>query len=328
LPSRADNSPEKETEPVVKRARFVDAAYRHLKYALSLPERTIRSLAALAGGTSMLLAEMVFPEPLRRTITYELTIGLMQRFVIEEVAEMEHGRLEDSPDLAKDYVQRKMAGTALEAAGLLTIGFSPLWVMAIAGDAAAGSKVFLHRLVKHLKANGVMAEDAEAKSVLDVLEAIQDASRRSARALDMPPLSRRELALMAEEMKSSYARVFRNSKTLLPRLEVLWQRMEQSAGRNKVSVEGLSGAMALDASARSRRSLGLARSARRAGSEFIDEQILESYRKTLAAAAEQGIDKYMGAHLRPFVEAAKGHFDPARPTWTESRLKGKSDEMG
>lgn len=53
----------------------------------------------------------------------------MQRFVIEQLAGIERERLEDTAELAKDYVQRKMAGTALEAAGLLTIGFSPLWGM-------------------------------------------------------------------------------------------------------------------------------------------------------------------------------------------------------
>jgi hypothetical protein len=306
--------------------RFIDVAYQRLRYGLSLPERTIRSLASLAGGTSSLLVETLFPESLRKTITYELTIGLMQRFVVEQVAGMEPKRLEGTTELAKDYVQRKMAGTALEAAGLLTIGFSPLWVMAIAGDAAAGSKIFLNRLVKYLKQNGVMAEQKQARNLLDVLEAIQDASRRSATALDMPPLTRRDLVAMADEMKASYYQVFKNSKNLLPHLEAIWQRMEQIARRDNVSMERLSGAVALDVVTWSKRGMGVARSAGRAGSELIDEQILDSYRRALATAAEQGMDKYMRDQMRPFLQMAKAHFDPARKTWTETRLKGKGDD--
>jgi len=311
-----------------KKPNFIHAAYEYFSYGLSLPERTVRALAALAGGTTNLLAETLFPESLRKTISYQMTIGLMQRFVLEKVAGMEHKRLEDSTELAKDYVQRKMAGTALEAAGLLTIGFSPLWVMAIAGDAAAGSKIFLNRLVKHLKENQVMDEQAEATNLLDILEAIQDASRRSATALDMPPLTRRDLSAMADEMKTSYSRVFLNTKDLLPRLEEIWLRMEQIARRNNVSVERLSGAMALDASTWSRRGSGMARSVSRAGSELIDEQILASYRKTLATATEHGIDRYMRDQMQPFLQSAKAHFDPAQKTWTESRLKGKSENKG
>ena len=58
----------------------------------------------------------------------------------------------------------------------------------------------------------------------------------------------------------------------------------------------------------------------RTGAELFDEKILDSYRKTLIAAAEQGIDKYMSEHMRPFMQSAKAHFDPAQKTWTEKKL--------
>lgn len=306
-----------------KQDRFIDTAWRQLRYAVSLPERTIRSLAALAGGTSSLLAETLFPESLRRTVTYNITIGMMQRFVIEQVAGMETEPTEGQIELTDDYVQRKMAGTALEAAGLLAMGFSPLWVLAIAGDAAGGSKQFLNRLVRHLKQNQVVAEDADPTELVELLEAVQDASGKSATSIDMPPLSREDLTQLADEIKDSYVNVFDEAVDLIPRLDVIWNNMEQLARRENISIERLSGMMTVDAMSWGKKGTGIVLSAARTGAELFDERILDSYRKTLAEASAQGVDKFMSEHMRPFLLSAKSHFDPTRLSWTESKLQGE-----
>ncbi|MCK5054806.1 MAG: hypothetical protein KAR65_11020, partial [Anaerolineales bacterium] len=241
-----------------KKNRFFEAARQRLMYALSLPERTIRSLAALAGGTSTLLAEMLFPESLRGTTIYNVTIGLMQQFIVERVAGMESEISEDRTELGDDYVQRKMAGTALEAAGLLTMGASPLWVLAIAGDVAGGSKVFLNRLLKHLKENGIVAEETEVAELVDVLEAVQEASTKSAITIDTPPLSREDLSKLADEMKVSYGQVFKSTTNLMPRLDAIWKNMEQLARRENISIERLGGIMTVDAVSWSKKGAGMA----------------------------------------------------------------------
>jgi hypothetical protein len=291
-----------------------------LMYILSLPERTVRSLAALAGGTTTLLAETLFPKSFRGTTTYRVTIGMMQQFILERVAGMKSEIREDQAKLGDDYVQRKMAGTALEAAGLLTMGASPLWVLAILGDAAGGSKVFLNHLVKYLKENGVVAEETEATELVDVLEAVQEASSKSATTIDMPPLSREELSKLADEMKASYSRVFRSTTNLMPRLEAIWKSMEGLAHRENISIERLGGIMTVDAASWSKKAARMALATGRTGAELFDEKILDSYRKTLAAASAQGIDKYMSDHMRPFMQSAKAHFNPAQKTWTEKKL--------
>jgi hypothetical protein len=310
-----------------KKNRFFEAARQRLMYALSLPERTIRSLAALAGGTSTLLAEMLFPESLRGTTIYNVTIGLMQQFIVERVAGMESEISEDRTELGDDYVQRKMAGTALEAAGLLTMGASPLWVLAIAGDVAGGSKVFLNRLLKHLKENGIVAEETEVAELVDVLEAVQEASTKSAITIDTPPLSREDLSKLADEMKVSYGQVFKSTTNLMPRLDAIWKNMEQLARRENISIERLGGIMTVDAVSWSKKGAGMALAAGQTGAELFDEKILESYRKTLAVASEQGIDKYMSDHMRPFMQSARAHFDPTQKTWTESKLEGGGNPL-
>jgi len=303
-----------------KEGSFFETAHQRLMYTLSLPERAIRSLAALVGGTSILLAETLFPKSLRGTTTYKVTIGLMQQFIIERVAGMKNMTIEDHVQLSEDYVQRKMAGTALEAAGLLTMGYSPLWVFAILGDAASGSKVFLNRLVKFLKENDVVTENIEATELVDVLEAVQEASIKSASTIDTPPLSREELSELANEMKFSYGRVFKSTTNLMPHLEAIWKNMEQLASRENISIERLVGIMTVDAATWSKKGMGIAVATGQTGAELFNEKILDSYRKTLAMTSEQGIDEYLSSHMRPFMQSARAHFDPTQKTWTEIKL--------
>lgn len=304
-----------------------ETARQRLMYTLSLPERTIRSLAAIVGGTSILLSETLFPTSLRGTTTYKVTIGLMQQFIVERVAGMKDKVNEGQVQLDEDYVQKKMAGTALEAAGLLTMGYSPLWVFAILGDTAGGSKVFLNRLVKYLKENGVVTEDIEAKELVDVLEAVQEATNKSASTIDTPPLSREELSELANEMKISYGRVFKSTKNLTPHLEAIWKNVEQLALREEISIERLIGIMTVDAARWSKKGVDIARATGQTGVSLLNEKVLDSYKNTLAMTSEQGIDKYMSSHMDPFMQSAREHFDPMQKTWTEKKLVKKSKKQ-
>lgn len=304
---------------------FSDVIYKRLTQLLSLPERTLRSLAAIAVGASTLLTETIFPDSLRGTTTYKVTIGMMQQFILEKVAQMEGEPGVGSADLSDDFAQRKLAGTALEAAGLFTMGFSPLWVFAIAGDAAGGSKVYLKRLVERLKENGVIAQDDEAAELVDVLEAIQGAANKSALAVDIPPLSRDSLVALAEDMQVGYAKAFASTANLLPKLDEIWTRMEQLNKKEGVPLERLGGVMALEALSISKKGAGLVMAAGQTGVELLDEKILESYRKTLADAFNLGLDGYVREHMRPFMQTAKAHFDIGQETWTESLLRRKLD---
>jgi hypothetical protein len=306
-------------------SRFSEAVRNRLTQVLSLSERNLRALFAIAVGASTLLTENLLPETLRGTTIFQVTIGMMQQYIIERVAGMESEVTEGSVELADDYIKRKMTGTALEAAGLLTVGFSPLWVFAIAGDVAGGSKVYLNRLVERLKKNGVMAEDTEAAELVDVLEAIQQATSQSATALDMPPLSREELSALADEMKAGYSRVFEHTADLMPQIDDISERMEQLTNREKTSNEQLSGLMTANAVSLGSKSTDMALAAGQTGAVLFDERILDSYRTTLSAVSERGVDKYVSDHMQPFLQAASSHLDSNRTTWIEKELGGTTN---
>lgn len=310
---------------MTEKAALLEAARERLGYLLSLPERTLRSLAALVSGAVVTLTEIVLPDSFRDSTIYRITLGLSLQFLVERVAQVQRQAegVAGSAPVSPNFAQRKLAGTVLEAAGLLAIHFSPLWVFAIAADAAAGSKVFLERLSEHLKQNGLVRESTPIRDLVDVLATMQEATGKSATAIDMPPLSRKELLGLAAELKASYAEMFLGMANLLPDLEALWLRMKDVAWRENVPVEELGGALTLDLAARAQKGIGATRALGRAGAELVGEQILASYERTLNGIAKEGAEKYFSRKMSPFLKAAAGQFGRGKTTWIQSRLVGE-----
>ena len=58
-----------------------------------------------------------------------------------------------------------MAGNAVELAGFLAVGWSPVWLLAGASDLVGGSKAYLRALVAQLRDAGLLAAEAEVASL-------------------------------------------------------------------------------------------------------------------------------------------------------------------
>lgn len=290
-------------------------------YILSLPERAIRSTAALVGGTSLLLTQTLLPEAVRNATTYQITIGDLQKFLITRIGEVNLESHEPGMRLTDAYVRKKIVGSSLEAIGLFTIRFSPVWIFAIIGDAAGGSKVFFNRLVQNLKENEVIDQTSDPQNLNDLFDAIQAASHRSARAIDTPPLTSEELATVSGELAGSYGRLLSTGQPLLlDRFEAISNRMEQLASDEGVSVEKVAGIMTVQAASISRASLGTGAALGKTGSDLFVEQILDSYARTLDEISRTGLNNFLSDNLLPYFQAAVGHLDPDKSTWTESFL--------
>jgi hypothetical protein len=283
----------------------------------------LRSAAAVLGGTSVLLTEVLFPEAVKGSTTYRVMVGNFQRFIIDQVAQVNYFPAGENEQAIDGYIGRKLAGNILELAGLLTMSFSPVWVFALAGDAAGGGKVFLDRLTLNLKQHGVIKPESDPKDVAGLLEAIQKASSSSANAVDMPPMSRQQLTELAAELRDGYGRMFSGSRSLLARFNAMQARMERTAEREGLSVEEVSGVMALDLASLGRAGRGATAAVGQTGTQLFGEKILASYERTLDELNSQGAGAYVSRQMKPFLAAAKGHFDPQKSTWTQERLRGK-----
>ena len=305
---------------------MTEIAYRRLRFLLSLPERSLRALAALATGTTMLLTETLLPESVRGTRTYKVTFGMMQAYIVERIAQIDRGV--ESPDegIAEDFAQRKMVGTALEAAGLFLVGASPLWIFAILADVSGGGKLFLDRLTAQLKAQGVIEAETDFTRLEEVLDAVQQASSKTATVIDTPPLSGPALRKMMAEIQSHYRDTFRSTAGLIPTLESLWTKMEGLSKGDRTLFNRLAGMMTVDALEFGKRGGKTAASVGTAGLQLFDERILRSYRRTLSSVSDEGVMIYLRSHYAPYFTAARRHFDAGLGSWTERTLGGSDTE--
>jgi hypothetical protein len=108
-------------------------------YVCSLPERTLRSLSALAGGAVHEFGEVALPRRVRRSRLYESLVASTLRYLIERVGEVE-GAYPNRGSLPDDFLVRRAAGNLIEIAGIISFRASPVWVLAALADLAGAGR--------------------------------------------------------------------------------------------------------------------------------------------------------------------------------------------
>jgi len=81
-------------------------------FLLSLPERGVRSVTALAGGVLRELGEVSIPQTIRRSQLYRNLVEATLRFLIEQVGQVK-GVYPDEEKLSKDFLLRRAAGNGV-----------------------------------------------------------------------------------------------------------------------------------------------------------------------------------------------------------------------
>jgi len=264
----------------------------HYRYVLSVPERVIRTLVGTLGGLIHESAQLVLPRFVRRSRLYEATAKNALRIAIEAVGRVEPAA---APEVsAQEITKRKAAGNVVELGSIAAFGFSPLWLLAAASDVASGSRVYLAAFVAELKRAGVLAEEREIGSVDELLETLENASGRTARLIDIPPL---ELAELREDAAG------------LPgpgELASLYHGLRAEAARERGSLLEVS--------------VGMGMAFLLSAKSVAGEHLAVPYREDWAPLRREGFAAYARRVAGPYARAAGGHFDPRRPSWTERLL--------
>jgi len=86
-------------------------------YLYSLPERVVRSLSAIVGGTVHELGDVILPVRVRRSRLYYALVESTSRFLVEYVGQVESEASKGDP-LPDDFLIRRTAGNVVEIAGL------------------------------------------------------------------------------------------------------------------------------------------------------------------------------------------------------------------
>lgn len=304
---------------------YLDTLNHYLALSFSLPERIARALGSLIGGSTVLLTKTLLPTAVKNSNSFRFTFGMFQTFLIKNVAQLDN--FQTDTELQDHFLNRKLFGTSLEAAGLLTMHLSPVWVFAIASDAAKGGQVFLNRLVHHLKEHDVIDEESNPESLEQILLAIHDMGRQGATAIDTPPLSMSEVEELAAQLRESTASLRENSARLLPRFEAIWNQISLVANRENLSTEQVLGMLSVSAASIAQTSAGTAGAVGKTGFYFLDEIILNDYKETLTGILDTGSLRYMQQNMQPFIQNAQTHLNFKIETRSQAWFKNSISRL-
>ncbi len=311
--------------PVEVAEDYLDKLNNFLSLSLSLPERVARALGAIIGGSTLLLTKTLIPRAIKNSNSYRFTFGMFQTFLIKNVAELRD--FQTDTELPEHFLNRKLLGTSLEAAGLLTMHLSPVWIFAIASDAAKGGQVFLSRLVHYLKENEVIGQSSNPESLEQILLSIHEMGRQGATAIDTPPLSMPEIEELTEQLRSSTAILRQNSAGLLPRFESIWEQISVVAKKENLSTEQVLGMLSVSAAALAHTGAGSASAVSKTGFDLLDEVLLNDYKETLTAISETGSLRYMQQNMQAFIQNAQSHFDFKTETHSQRWFKTRINKL-
>src|SRR5579871_1365267 len=158
------------------------------RYLISLPERVVRSAAALAGGLIRELGDVTVPASVRRTKSYQMMVDIALRFMIEQVGQVE-GVYPSEGELAGNFLLRRTAGHGIELAGLLAFRASPVWIMAALADVSGAGRHIVQEIADALQEEGLLAGDAKFENVDQLLEGLERTASQVADLCNAPPLN-------------------------------------------------------------------------------------------------------------------------------------------
>lgn len=271
------------------------------EYLASLPERAVRAAAAGVGGLVYETSEVALPAFVRRSKLYQATVARVLRIVVELVGGV-MGVFGKETMPVGELMMRKLAGNAVELAGFLAFGWSPVWLLAAASDVTNGTRTYLRVLVEELQRTGALPEGADVASVEQLLNVLEQTSGKAADAIDVPPLNVPELRRSLGEL--------REHADELPTAESLgslFADLRAVAQKERRSLLTVSSAVAAGAV--------------QAGAQLGTAHVFEYYRGALGAIRTEGFPTYLKRVSRPYAEAAARHLDPQRSTLTERWLE-------
>ncbi len=314
-----------------------------LLYSVSLPERLVRSAVGITAGTAKEIAEFVVPQAFQDSKSYEVAVRNSLNFLLANVATVSDPGTEKAPTPANPvpaanpasaaaasndptamnpgrFIARKAVGNFIDIAGLATLHVSPLWILAIVSDAAYGTKTYLSELAGELQAQGLIDDSSTIHRVDDLFEAIKKASGRAASNFDTPPLSLDELKTSFDQTRAALNEV--DPTLLIPEAEIgrIWSDMRSLADQEKISLLGVSGAVAMQAVETIKTATQGSLTGLFVAGKIVNRNIFGHYVSALGDIRKNGLWSSVRDTYGPYVDLAWGNFTSSRKTWTEQVL--------
>ncbi len=296
---------------------------RSVRYAVSLPERVVRSASALAAGTVREVAVVALPIGFRRGRLYRSLVDVTLQFLIENVGGVQ-GANPSEDKVGEDFLLRRSVGNGIELMGLIAFRASPVWVLAALADVAGFGRQLIPEIAESLKKEGLLAADGSFATMEQLLTGLERSSGQLAENVNAPPL---DVAGLRAEWRKFVDEARRLPAPQLPSASSVtrvWQDLSATAEREQRSVFEVSSLLAVSAvGALPERARVLSKAAAivlRHGGAAVSNALLEHYRESLQQMRDAGFLKYGVRQLSPYTHAAVGAFAPARATLTERLL--------
>jgi len=282
-------------------------------YLLSLPERVVRSVTALAAGLVREIGNVTVPGAVRRTSLYRNMVELTLRYLIENVGQVE-GVYPKAEELAHDFLLRRAAGHGVGWVGMLAFRASPVWVTAALADLSGTGRHLIREIAETLRQEGMLEGEAHFETVDQLLDGLERCSEQMTQVFTAPPL---RVSEMRAEWHALRDEVRRMPSPHLPAgavLEEFWARLRAEAAVQEKPVLVLAGGMAVsallwlgDASLVGMNKTG----------ELMAGALLGHYAELLKQIREQGFGAWWAQAFRPYLRAAAGQFSRDRVSSTE-----------
>ena len=302
----------------------IPARSRVTRYLISLPERVVRSAAALAGGLIRELGDVTVPAAVRRTKTYQTMVEIALRFMIEQVGQVE-GVYPSEGELASNFLLRRTAGHGIELAGLLAFRASPVWIMAALADISGAGRQIVQEISEALKEEGLLDRESKFENIDQLLDGLERTTGQAADLFNAPPM---DVAGLRKEWATFRQSIAKIPPRNLPSPELVrrhWDELKAEAAAQQRSVFQLSSIMAVSAVAHAPETLlRLARAANKAvwrTGQLFAGSVLVHYSHTLRDIRERGYAAYWADAFRPYLRAAAGQFSPKHRSLTDRLLR-------
>jgi hypothetical protein len=289
-------------------------------WALSVPERIVRSVAGLVGLLGIGGARLL-PRPVRETKFYRTLVTRYLRLLSDDIGGA--GRFPKNQAMDLQTATRLGVGGALDNLCLLTLHASPLWILFAAQDLAKGARSLVSEIVDDLKSRGLVQEGSRLDNVDVLLEAVAKLSERTGDVIDMPPLKPTEIKQALEDIRKDLASTGTTALVDVAQLDKFAEDVKALAVQtSQKPLDVLTGIATQAAAKGGKLVLGtgqaIATSIRMLGEQA--ENVIADYGKLLHEMATKGFWLSIAQSLASQLRVTQNHFVPERVTLTEIGL--------
>jgi hypothetical protein len=292
------------------------------QYLLSLPERVVRSVSALAAGLAREIGNVTLPKRIRQTMLYRTMVESTLRFLIERVGQVE-GAYTDG-ELVENFVVKRIVGDGIDLAGIVAFHASPVWVLAALADISGAGRELMEEIASSLKDQGLLDRNRSFENIDHVLDGLEQTAGQLATSLRFPPLDIQGLRNEWSALKVAAAKIPQRNLPSPHLVRGQWEDLKKEAAGQDRTVFELSSLLALSTvRALPENLVWLSRStgtaAFRTGQIFA-HGLLDHYRITLSEIAKTGYLAYCAREFRPYLRAAARQFSLSHRSLTERLL--------